>query len=144
MPILDRTSLNPSDKLDFLLNSIRCQAFGDISRVSSQFEVSRKTIYKIKAIILNALKQLLEQPANAFTVEVDEAQIRRTIIALTITAPNSIRTIEDILPLVYPGTTRSFGYIQGVQIEAQRNAAVFNQQVDLSGVYSLAAYSHQC
>lgn len=138
MPILDRTSLNTSDKTDFLLKAVSCQAFGDISRVSSQFGVSRKTTYRTKEIGTNALSELLEQPERSPQVKVDEAQIRRTIIALTITAPNSIRAIEDMLPLIYPGVTRSFGYIQGVQIEAQRNAAVFNQQVDLSKIYSVA------
>ena len=54
---------------------------------------------------MDALKQLLEQPTNALTVEVDEAQIRRAIVALTITAPNSIRAIEDMLPLIYPDVT---------------------------------------
>jgi hypothetical protein len=67
----------------------------------------------------------LNQPSRALKVQVDEAQIKRTIVALTITAPNSIRAIEDLLPLIYPGITRSFGYIQGLQIEAQRNTAVF-------------------
>jgi hypothetical protein len=138
MPILDRTSLNSSDKLDFLLNSAICQAFGDISHVSAQFDVSRKTVYKTKTVALDALRDLLNQPSQALAVQVDEAQIKRAIVALTITAPNSIRAIEDILPLIYPGVTRSFGYIQGLQIEAQRKAAVFNQDVDLSRVFSLA------
>jgi exonuclease VII small subunit len=69
---------------------------------------------------------------------VDDAQIKRTIVALTITAPNSIRAIEDLIPIIYPGVTRSFGYIQGLQIEAQRNAKAFNRLVDLSRVFSLA------
>lgn len=138
MPILDRTQLNASDKFDFLLNAARCQAFGDISRVSALFEISRKTVYKTQAAALEALEQLLQQPADTPTVTVDEAQIKRAIVALTMTAPNSIRAIEDLLPLIYPQVTRSFGYIQGLQIEAQRNAAVFNQQVDLSRVKSIA------
>lgn len=138
MPILDRTSLNASDKADFLLNAVNCQAFGDISRVSNQFGVSRKTTYRAKEIGISALGELLEQQERSLQVKVDEAQIKRTIIALSITAPNSIRAIEDLLPLIYPGVTRSFGYIQGLQIQAQRNAAEFNQQINLSRIYSVA------
>lgn len=93
MPILDRTSLNASDKADFLLNAVSCQAFGDISRVANQFGISRKTTYRAKEIGLSALGELLEQPERSLQVKVDEAQIKRTIIALTITAPNSIRAI---------------------------------------------------
>ena len=139
MPILDRTSLNALDKVYFILNAVNCEAFGDISRVSNQFGVSRKTTYRAREMGIGALKELLKQPEHSFQVKVDEAQIKRTIIALTITAPNSIRAIEDLLPLIYPGVTRSFGYIQNLQIQAQRHAAMFNQQVDLSRIYSVAS-----
>jgi hypothetical protein len=38
----------------------------------------------------------LVQSTSAFEIQVDEAQIKRTIIGMTITAPNSIRAIEPI------------------------------------------------
>jgi exonuclease VII small subunit len=138
VPILDRTQLNASDKFDCLLNTAACQAFGDISRIASQFEISRKTVYKVSDFVLGALRDLLIQPDHSLKIQVDDAQIKRTIVALTITAPNSIRAIEDLIPIIYPGVTRSFGYIQGLQIEAQRNAKAFNRLVDLSRVFSLA------
>lgn len=138
MPILDRTPLNPSDKFNCLLKTADCQAFGDITRIAEQFELSRKTIYKVRDFVLGGLRDLLVQPDHALKIQVDDAQIKRTIVALTITAPNSIRAIEDLIPIIYPGVTRSFGYIQGLQIEAQHNAEAFNRLVDLSRIFSIA------
>ncbi|MCN4145310.1 MAG: hypothetical protein LC437_09970 [Thiohalomonas sp.] len=45
-------------------------------------------------------------------------------------APNSIRAIEDLIPIIYPGVTRSFGSIQSLLIEAQEKARQFNNTVD--------------
>jgi len=53
------------------------------------------------------------------TVSVDAAQLRRTIVALSCTASVSIRAIEEQLPLIYPRCSASYGYIQGVIVEAQ-------------------------
>ncbi|MFT6208407.1 MAG: transcriptional antiterminator, partial [Colwellia sp.] len=48
MPILDRTALNSSDKLHLLAKAAVCQAYGDITHLSDEFQVSRKTIRKVK------------------------------------------------------------------------------------------------
>ncbi|MFT5636531.1 MAG: hypothetical protein ACI89T_002000, partial [Cognaticolwellia sp.] len=48
MPILVRTSLNSSDKLHILAKAVACQAYGDISHLSCEFDISRKTIRKVK------------------------------------------------------------------------------------------------
>ncbi len=138
MPIFDRTTLNDSDKLDFLLKSAACQAHGDISRVSFEFNVSRKTIRKAKLVGLSLLETLLADTGAIQHVKVDELQIQRTVVALSITAPCSIRAIVDLLPLIYPNVTRSFGYIQALQIKAQLNAAALNKKIDLSAITSIA------
>jgi hypothetical protein len=48
MPILDRTTLNSSDKLHLLAKAAVCQTYGDITHLTDEFKVSRKTIRKIK------------------------------------------------------------------------------------------------
>jgi hypothetical protein len=138
MPILDRTTLHASDKLNFLLKAAACQAHGDISSVSSEFNVSRKTVRKARVIGLSFLEDLLGQPHIVQQVKVDEPQIQRTIIALSITAPCSIRAIDDILPIIYPGVIRRFGYSQALQVKAQLNAGALNRKIDLSAVISIA------
>ncbi|MCN4143700.1 MAG: hypothetical protein LC437_01070 [Thiohalomonas sp.] len=46
--------------------------------------------------------------------------------------PNGIRAIEDLIPIIYPGVTRSFGSIQSLPIEAQEKARQFNNTLDFS------------
>ena len=54
MSILKQISLNPSDKRHLLLNSLNCQDYGDITQISSEFSVSRKTVYCTREVGLNA------------------------------------------------------------------------------------------
>jgi len=75
-----------------------------------------------------------QEQLKAKTIVVDQAQLERTIIALSIMSPNSIRATEDLLPIIYPGVTRSFGSIQSLLIEAQEKARQFNDTVDLSAI----------
>jgi len=141
MPILDRTSLSSSDKRDLLAKTAACQAHGDISFLSKEFKLSRQSIYRTRDQVNASLDELLadNKPSDhIITVGVDVAQLRRAIITLAITAPNSIRAIEEQIPLLYPGCKVSYGYIQGVIIEAQVNAKKFNQGVSLSNINSVA------
>jgi menaquinone-dependent protoporphyrinogen IX oxidase len=138
MPILDRTSLNLSDKLHLLAKATVCQDYGDITLLSDEFQVSRKTIRKVKKEGLSLLSAALTPTGSTTKVTVDIPQLKRTIISLSMNGVNSIRAIEDSIPLIYPGVSCSFGYIQAVQIEAQTNAAIFNSQVDLSAIVSAA------
>jgi menaquinone-dependent protoporphyrinogen IX oxidase len=138
MPILDRTSLNSSDKLHLLAKAAACQAYGEISHLSCEFNVSRKTIRKVKEEGISLLSAALTPTGSATKVTVDIPQLKRTIISLSMNGVNSIRAIEDSIPLIYPGVTCSFGYIQALQIEAQTNASAFNSKVDLSAIISAA------
>ena len=116
MPILDRTNLDSSDKFDLLLKTLSCQEHGDISSLSDDFNISRKAVYSAKDKARQAI-QVLVQPQKSpnviTTTYVDTAQLRRAIVALSITAPNSIRAIEELIPTLFPGCKVSYGYIQG-------------------------------
>ena len=79
------------------------------------------------------LKTPLLQGA-AVDVRVDDAQLRRAVVALRVLAPNAIRPIEDLVPLLYPGVKVSYGTIQQMLVEAEGRAARFNAQVSLGGV----------
>ena len=51
-------------------------------------------------------------------------------MALRVLAPNAIRPIEDLVPLLYPGVKVSYGTIQHI-FEAEARAARFNAQASL-------------
>jgi hypothetical protein len=134
--MLNRTSLSSSDKLNCLAKVAVCQAHGGISQLSTEFNLSRKTIYQVKEAVSTALNNMLLESVTQSQITVDKAQIDRSIIALSITGANSIRDIVELLPTIYPGISQSFGYIQALQIKAQMNAAVFNSNVSLHDIVS--------
>jgi hypothetical protein len=67
-------------------------------------------------------------------VKVDSAQVRRTVVALRVMAPNALGPIEDMIPIIYPGVRLSYGKLQSMATEAEAQAAAFNAKADLSGV----------
>lgn len=142
MPILDRTLLTPSDKLHLLVKTLSCQAHGKITSLASDFSISRKAVYAARDAIQTALHALVcdkdTPPDCIINIGVDKSQLRRAIVALSITSANSIRAIQDQIPIIYPGCTVSFGYIQGVIIEAQKQAALFNKTIPLAKIESIA------
>ncbi len=71
-------------------------------------------------------------------VLVNEAQLKRAIVALRVMSPNSLRAIEDMLPIIYPGVAPSFGTIQSITSGAEAEAAKFNCRADLSSIVAAA------
>jgi hypothetical protein len=139
--MLNRTELDPSDKRDLLLKITSCQAHGAITLLANDFSISRKSVYKARDAVLNAINELaFEQTEHQYItcVGVDKSQIRRAIVALAITSANSIRAIQEQIPLIYPGCRVSFGYIQGVIVQAQQQAACFNKTVPLANIQTIA------
>ena len=85
----------------------------------------------------SVLRSHFESPllqGAAVDVRVDDAQLRRAVVALRVLAPNAIRPIEDLVPLLYPGVKVSYGTIQQMLVEAEARAARFNAQASLGGV----------
>ena len=139
---LHNTKLTTPQKIEFSAKALANQGLhGSVTQLSQEYEISRPTIYQVQETAEEVLSQHFSQTQEqlkAKTVVVDQAQLDRAVIALSIMSPNSIRAIEDILPLIYPGVTRSFGSIQALLIEAQGKAGQFNDTVDLSSIKSSA------
>ena len=139
---LHNTDLTTSQKIEFSAKALANQGiYGSVTQLSQEYEISRPTIYQVQETAQEVLSQHFSQSQEqlqAKSVLVDQAQLDRTVIALSIMSPNSIRAIEDMLPIIYPGVTRSFGSIQALLIEAQEKAEQFNNSVDLSSIKSSA------
>ena len=140
MAILRKTALDLSDKRALLAKSINCQVHGDMTRLADEYSISRQTLYRTQEKVETALDSLIHDLCTPVitTVSVCKAQLRRMIVALSIESPNSIRAIGTLIPIIYPGCKACFGYIQGVIVEAQRNAAEFNRGVELSAILNIA------
>ncbi len=42
-------------------------------------------------------------------VVVDEAQLKRAVVALRVMVPGALRPIEDLIPILYPGARLGYG-----------------------------------
>ena len=139
---LHRTDLATSQKVEFSAKAIAGQAVhGTVTQLSQQFNISRATVYGIQESVQQVLEEHFEKPESdhhTIRVEVDEKQLHRAIIALRVIAPNSIRSIEDLLPLLYPGLKISYGSIQKILSDAESQAKDFNNGVDLLAVKNSA------
>jgi hypothetical protein len=109
---------------------------GGIAGLSREYEVSRPTVYAAKGAALEVLREHFEEPESdpRVWVKVDPAQVRRTVVALRVMAPNALRPIEDRIPIIYPGVRLSYGKVQSIAAEAEAQAGAFNAKADLSGV----------
>jgi hypothetical protein len=93
-------------------------------------------VYAAKGAALEVLREHFEEPESDPTVwvKIDPAQVRRTVVALRVMAPNALRPIEDMIPIIYPGVRLSYGKVQSRAAEAEARATAFNAKADLSGV----------
>ena len=138
MTVLQRTDLTTSQKIQCAAAAVAGQhAHGSKTALSETYEISRPTVYAAGAAAESVLRSHFEAPllqGAAVDVRVDDAQLRRAVVALRVLAPNAIRPIEDLVPLLYPGVKVSYGTIQHMLVEAEARAARFNAQASLGGV----------
>ena len=138
MTVLQRTDLTTSQKIQCAAAVVAGQHIhGSKTALSEAYEISRPTVYAAGAAAESVLRAHFEAPllgGAAVEVRVDDAQLRRAVVALRVLAPNAIRPIEDLLPLLYPGVKVSYGTIQAMLVEAEARAGQFNAQTPLGAV----------
>jgi len=124
MTVLQRTDLTTSQKIECAAAAVaRQHEHGAKTALSETYEISRPTVYAVGATAESVLRTHFEAPllgGAGVTVRVDDAQLRRAVVALRVLAPNAIRPIEDLLPLLYPGVKVCYGTIQAMLVEAVR------------------------
>jgi NAD(P)-dependent dehydrogenase (short-subunit alcohol dehydrogenase family) len=134
---LHRTPLTTSQKIECVAKALAGQEdCGGIAGLSRDYGVSRPTVYAAKGAASEVLREHFEEPESDPTVwvKVDSAQVRRTVVALRVMAPNALRPIEDMIPIIYPGVRLSYGKVQSIAAEAEAQAGAFNAKADLSEV----------
>lgn len=133
---LNRTDLPTSHKIQLAASALSGQGiYGVITGLAEMFEVSRPTVYDAAQTAEEILTQYFEASVTGEqNIVIDERQLERMVVGLRIVAPNSIRAIEDLIPVVYPGMHVSYGKIQQILTEAEKRATKFNAGCDLSGI----------
>ena len=109
MTVLHRTDLTTSQKIECAAAAVARQyEHGSKTALSETYEISRPTVYAVGATAESVLRTHFEAPLlgdAGVEVRVDDAQLRRAVVALRVVAPNAIRPIED-LPLYLVGSPR--------------------------------------
>src|SRR2546430_7204187 len=129
MTSLHRTPLTTSQKIECVAKALAgpedCGGIAGLSRSSGG--VSRPTVYAAKGAALEVLREHFEESESDPTVwvKIDPAQVRRTVVALRVMAPNALRPIEDMIPILYPGVRLSYGKVQSIAAEAEAQAGAF-------------------
>jgi len=132
---LSQTSLTISEKIDLAINAHTSQdQHGRISELSETYGISRPTVYTTRETVNEILFQHFSGQNINFTITVNKALLDRAVVALRARSPNSIRVIEDLLPIFYPGVKLSYGHIWGIIHEAELRAEVFNKKADLKKI----------
>ena len=133
---LKRTDLPTPHKVQLAASALAGQGiYGAMTDLAEVFDVSRMTVYSAAQTAEDVLTQYFEASfTGEQSVVVDERQLERMVIGLRMVAPNSIRAIEDLIPIVYPDVHVSYGKIQQILTEAEARAAEFNGGCDLSGI----------
>ena len=133
---LNKTDLPTSHKVQLAASALAGQGlYGAVTDLAATFDVSRPTVYGAAQAAEDVLTQYFEASVTGEqSIVVDERQLARMVIGLRIVAPNSIRAIEDLIPIVYPGVQISYGKIQQILVEAEARAAKFNAGCDLSDI----------
>jgi hypothetical protein len=137
---MQRVDLSASEKTRVAAGALAGQGrYGEISRLARAHGLSRPTMYGAAEEAERVLEAHFarEEPSGPVVV-VDDAQLERAVVALRAIAPNSIRDIVELLPILYPGVRLSYGTVQGIAAEAERRAEATNRAVVLEGVQAAA------
>jgi len=134
--IIPRTELTTSEKINLASSSIAMQGeYGAITDLAIKYGVCRNTVYQAQKQTYTLLEKVIEEkePLES-TIMVDRRQLERAIIALRTVGQNTLRSIEDLLPILYPGLSPSYGKIQAIIKEGEAKARGCNEQIDLSSI----------
>ena len=133
---LARTDLVTSRKVDLAAQAVARQAqYGSVTQLAGAFGVARPTVISARDQAARVLKAHFDAAVpDAVMVAVDLRQIERAVVALRVGGQNSVRSVEDLLPVLYPGVRLSYGSIQAMLVQAEQRAAGHNAKVDLSAI----------
>ena len=137
MTNLNRTPLTTSQKVDCAIDVLSMQAHGDKKELSERHGVSRPTLYEVEKTAEKVLTDYFECSGSMY-IKVDECQLNRAIVGTRAIASSSLRNIEELIPIFYPGVRCSYGSIQKVTTEAGLQASERLKKVDLSAIKASA------
>jgi len=115
--------------------------YGIVTELAREHDIRRQQVYELRERARAALEEefssLEPEKSGSFSLSMTPADLERSVVALRVVTPASIRDIVEILPLLY-GERWSYGKIWSVLNNAEQRAAALQEQVDLSAIESIA------
>lgn len=137
-----RKPLHPSSATQLAALALVAQGeYGVVTDLAREHGLRRQGVYDLRErarVALTAEFTPAEpEVAGSFALAVTPADMERVVVALRVVTPASIRDIVEVLPVLY-GTGWSYGKVWNVLHNAEQRAAAALEQVDLSGIDSIA------
>lgn len=115
--------------------------YGVVSELAREHEISRQKVYglreRARAVLAAEFEPEDEEAESTSVLEFTQADVERTIIAMRVSSPSSIRDIVSVLPVIY-GRGYSYGKVQSILVGAELRAREMNAKADLSGIGHVA------
>ncbi len=142
MIALPQTHLEATPELHVALEVLSAQGhYGEMTRVAEAHSMARSTAYERRDEAVEVLKahyHWVQRWGVRGMVAVDVRQLERFVISQYVEARSTIRRIENVIPITYPGLKLSYGVIQEILANAQLRAGLFNRGVRLEGIEAVA------
>ena len=107
MTVLQRTDLTTSQKIECAAAAVaRQHEHGSKTGLSERDEISRPTVYAAAATAQSVLRTHFEAPllgGAGVRVRVDDAQLRRAVVALRVVAPKRFARLRTCCRCSTPG-----------------------------------------
>jgi hypothetical protein len=137
-----RQALHPSSAAQVAAVALGKQGvYGVVTDLAREHGLRRERVYELRDRGRVALETAFAEDRSAagapFMLQMSEADLKRAVVLLRVVTPASIRDIVELLPLLL-GQRMSYGSVWNTLHEAERRAAEWLAQVDLSGVTSVA------
>ncbi len=136
------TTLPPTTACDIAIAALARQGqYGVVTNLANEHEISRQKVYELRnqarAVVEGDFAHEADASPGTLSLTVTDEDIKRTVIALRVVTPSSIRDEVALLPIIYR-TGWSFGKIQAILADAARRADVFLSAVDLAVIKHIA------
>ncbi|NOY25608.1 MAG: hypothetical protein GXP62_07015, partial [Oligoflexia bacterium] len=137
-----RQPLHPSSASQIAALALVAQGeYGVVTDLAREHGIRRQGVYDLRERARVALETEFmpaeSEVVDSFSLALTPADIERAVVALRVVTPASIRDIVEVLPILY-GTAWSYGKVWSVLHDAEQRAAAVQDQVDLSGIDSIA------
>lgn len=133
-----RHPLHPSCLAQLAARAVAVQGeYGAVTDLADVYGVRRQRVHELRNEALVVLEEAFDESPASQLLSVTDASMKRATVALRVVTPASVRDIQEVLPVLF-GVRWSYGKVWNVIHQAERRAAEWLGELDLSGIETVA------